>query len=175
MRQKRTIFGNRRINGYVTLPQYFETPNGKELWEYLKTNKPMVMIFLTRGGYVVDVQYKKFVDVKNGVGIDIEEVASSPPEPVDAEVEFVKPKEINPLFERQRDPIEDILNEGKVDDDILQDDDGESLRVGDTVKWKDGNVTFINKIVEINEHGQYVKLEGISHEVMFFQLVSIVK
>lgn len=173
MRQKRTIFGNRRINGYVTLPQYFETPNGKELWEYLKTNKPMVMIFLTRGGYVVDVQYKKFIDIKNGVGMDIEEIKASPPEPVDAEVEFTKPKEINPLFERKQDPIEEILNEGRETE--ADDDDGESIRVGDTVKWKDGNVTFINKITEVNEHGQYVRLEGVSQEVMFYQLISIVK
>ena len=168
MRKKRTIFGNRRINSYVSLPQYFETANGKELWEYLKSTKPLCLIFLTRGGYVVDVQFKKFVDINNGESIEIDEIKNSPP--IDAEYPVGKS---NPLFTRPPDPIKNIL-ESSPQEQSTQDE--EELKVGDSVKYRDGKVIFIGKVIGIDETKEEVIInenESV-HKIKFSQLISIV-
>lgn len=173
MRKKRTIFGNRKIHGYVTLPEFFETPNGKELWEYLKLNKPLCLIFLTRGGYVVDVEFKKFMDIENHKSVMIEKIKNGPVVPIDAPFKM-PPKEKNPIFERPADPVERILEPQSEPDEPSEDE--QQLKVGYDVKYKENGVIFIGTVVSINEASASVTVEqnGSIHTVKLDNLIAIV-
>jgi len=160
----------------MTIDQYFETPTGKELWEYLRSTNPMVMIFMTRGGYVVDVEFKKFVDRRNGDELPIEKIKEEKPVIVDAdanEFENTKIPYRETIFKRPPDPIESIDEKQEPED---EDDDEIELQPGMDVKYKDGKVTFIGTVISINEQKKEIQVEenGKINTIQFDQLISIV-
>jgi transcription antitermination factor NusG len=133
-------------------------------------NNPIVMLFLTKGGYVVDVEFKKFVDKTNGIHADIEEVKKAPPTPVDDfDFDDTKVVEANPVFQRQPDPIEHL------DEPKEEQTDEVDIQVGDMVEWKNElGVHYQDVVEEIDEENQQIKFVAVEDKVLYDKLVKII-
>lgn len=141
----RSPLSHKVLNKYMNMDQYFETVDGKKLFEYIKTNKPLVIMFVTRAGRIEGVEVKEFVE--------------SAPAPIEQKpVVYDKPKEINPAFQRMPDPIESVIEEEPVIEDGS--DDKEEVAIGCSVKYMDAGIEFVGTVVGIYEDEGKVEIES---------------